>query len=50
MNVKDAEMTKYAVNAMFATRISFMNEMAVLCEQLGVDIDNVRIGVGSDCV
>lgn len=48
MNVKDAEMTKYAVNAMLATRISFMNEMAVLCEQLGVDIDNVRIGVGSD--
>jgi UDPglucose 6-dehydrogenase len=48
MNVKDAEMTKYAVNAMLATRISFMNEMAVLCEKLGVDVDNVRIGVGSD--
>lgn len=48
MNVKDAEMTKYAVNAMLATRISFMNEMACLSEKLGVDIDNVRIGVGSD--
>lgn len=48
MNVKDAEMTKYAANAMLATRISFMNEMAVLCERLGVDIENVRIGIGSD--
>lgn len=48
MNVKDAEMTKYAANAMLATRISFMNEMAVLCDALGVDIENVRIGIGSD--
>ena len=48
MNVKDAEMTKYAVNAMLATRISFMNEIACLSDKLGVDIDNVRIGVGSD--
>lgn len=48
MNVKDAEMTKYAANAMLATRISFMNEMSVLCEQLDVDIENVRIGIGSD--
>jgi UDPglucose 6-dehydrogenase len=48
MNVKDAEMTKYAANAMLATRISFMNEMAVLCERMGVDIENVRIGIGSD--
>ncbi|OGT52688.1 MAG: UDP-glucose 6-dehydrogenase [Gammaproteobacteria bacterium RIFCSPHIGHO2_12_FULL_42_13] len=48
MNVKDAEMTKYAANAMLATRISFMNEMAVLCERLDVDIENVRIGLGSD--
>lgn len=48
MNVKDAEMTKYAANAMLATRISFMNEMAVLCEKLGVDIENVRLGIGSD--
>ena len=44
MNVKDAEMTKYAANAMLATRISFMNEMSVLCERMGVDIENVRIG------
>lgn len=48
MNVKDAEMTKYAANAMLATRISFMNEMAVLCEKMGVDIENVRVGIGSD--
>lgn len=48
MNVKDAEMTKYAANAMLATRISFMNEMAVLCDRMGVDIENVRIGIGSD--
>lgn len=48
MNVKDAEMTKYAANAMLATRISFMNEMAVLCSRMGVDIENVRIGIGSD--
>lgn len=48
MNVKDAEMTKYAANAMLATRISFMNEVSVLCERMGVDIENVRIGIGSD--
>lgn len=48
MAVKDAEMTKYAVNAMLATRISFMNEIAGLCERLGVDVDNVRLGIGSD--
>lgn len=48
MNVKDAEMTKYAANAMLATRISFMNEMSELCERMGVDIENVRIGIGSD--
>lgn len=48
MPIKDAEMTKYAANAMLATRISFMNEMAVLCDSLGVDIENVRIGIGSD--
>lgn len=48
MSVKDAEMTKYAVNAMLATRISFMNEMAGMCERLGVDVENVRLGIGSD--
>ena len=48
MNVKDAEMTKYAANAMLASRISFMNEMSVLCERMDVDIESVRIGIGSD--
>lgn len=48
MSVKDAEMTKYVSNAMLATRISFMNEMAILCGKIGVDIENVRIGIGSD--
>lgn len=48
MNVKDAEMTKYVANAMLATKISFMNEMSVLCEAMGVDVENVRVGIGSD--
>jgi UDPglucose 6-dehydrogenase len=48
MNVKDAEMTKYVANAMLATKISFMNEMAILCDHMGVDIENVRVGIGSD--
>lgn len=48
MSVKDAEMTKYAANAMLATRISFMNGLALLCERMGVDIENVRLGIGSD--
>ncbi len=48
MKIKDAEMTKYVANAMLATKISFMNEMAVLCDQMDVDIENVRIGIGSD--
>jgi len=48
MNVKDAEMTKYAANSMLATKISFMNEISSLCERLGVDVENVRKGIGSD--
>ncbi len=48
MDCRSAEMTKYAANAMLATRISFMNELSVLCEELGVDIDRVRLGIGSD--
>jgi UDPglucose 6-dehydrogenase len=48
MGVKDAEMTKYAGNSMLATKISFMNEIANLCDQLGVDVENVRLGIGSD--
>lgn len=48
MDVASAEMTKYAANAMLATRVSFMNEMANLCERLGADVDLVRRGVGSD--
>ncbi len=48
MDARSAEMTKYAANAMLATRISFMNEMANLAEELGVDIENVRRGIGSD--
>jgi len=48
MGIKDAEMTKYAGNAMLATKISFMNEVANLCDLLGVDVENVRLGIGSD--
>lgn len=48
MGVRDAEMTKYAANAMLATKISFMNEVANLCERLGVDVESVRVGIGSD--
>ena len=48
MGVRDAEMTKYAANAMLATKISFMNEIAALCERYGVDVENVRLGIGSD--
>ena len=48
MGIRDAEMTKYAANSMLATKISFMNEIANLCDILGVDIENVRHGIGSD--
>lgn len=48
MGVREAEMTKYAANAMLATKISFMNEIAALCEELGVDVEDVRMGIGSD--
>ncbi|MFO7642412.1 MAG: UDP-glucose/GDP-mannose dehydrogenase family protein [Candidatus Competibacteraceae bacterium] len=48
MDVRSAELTKYAANAMLATKISFMNEMANLAERLGADIEKVRVGIGAD--
>ncbi len=48
MDIRSAELTKYAANAMLATKISFMNEMSNIAERVGADIENVRIGIGSD--
>ena len=48
MDVKSSEMTKYVANAMLATKISFMNEVASICEVTGADIKKVRVGIGSD--
>ncbi len=48
MDVKSAELTKYAANALLATKISFMNELANLAERFGADIEKVRVGIGSD--
>jgi UDPglucose 6-dehydrogenase len=48
MDIKSAEMTKYAANAMLATKISFMNEISNICERVGADVNRVRHGIGSD--
>jgi UDPglucose 6-dehydrogenase len=48
MDVRSAELTKYAANAMLATKISFMNEMARICDRVGANVEKVRLGIGSD--
>jgi UDPglucose 6-dehydrogenase len=48
MDIRSAELTKYAANAMLATKITFMNEMANIAERVGANIENVRVGIGSD--
>jgi UDPglucose 6-dehydrogenase len=48
MDIRSAEMTKYAANSLLATKISFMNEMARICEIVGADVERVRVGIGSD--
>jgi UDPglucose 6-dehydrogenase len=48
VRVRDAEMIKYAANAMLATKISFMNEIALMCDKMDIDVENVRRGIGSD--
>jgi UDPglucose 6-dehydrogenase len=48
VGIRDAEMIKYAANAMLATKISFMNEVALMCDEFGVDVESVRRGIGSD--
>ena len=48
VGIRDAEMIKYAANAMLATKISFMNEVSLMCDEFGIDVENVRKGIGSD--